>query len=333
MITTKSASYFRSILFIKRKVIICSLLLVGVCAFPFFADAFEIRLGAGEPGTFSHFTGRMLCRVIGSQMSEVNCEVIPTPGDVDNLTNLRGGSLDIGLVDSRMLIDAVNKSGQFEFLDISYENIRALAPLYDIPVTLLVRDDAGINALQDLTGKRINAGTPRSLQALTLGTIMEAKGWSKKDFSLVGELPPSQNQDTMAFCHGTMQAMVHIGVHPDPSLEQLFKLCNAKVVNMDDADIEKLITGNPAFWKAGITAGTYPSRPEEVATFGTRAILVASEDLDAETVYRIIDAIYSSQQRLAGAHSALSLFPAGVVQKEITGIQLHPGAFKYFSEK
>ncbi|MCP4624298.1 MAG: TAXI family TRAP transporter solute-binding subunit [bacterium] len=332
MITKTATSYFCTHLFSKRVPIICLVLIIGVSIFPFSANALDIHLGTGAPGTFSHFTGRMLCRVINSHTNDINCQTVPASDDVHNLTNLRGGSLDIGLVDSRMLFDAINKTGHFEFLDISYENLRILAPLYDIPITLVVRSDAGITSLKDLKGKRINAGNSRSLQYLAVDTIMKAKNWSKKDFSLFGELPPSQSQDTMAFCHGTMQAMVHIGVHPDSSLQQLFRLCKADLVNMDDSDIRKLVNTQPAFWKIDIPANTYSSHPEEVITFGTRAILVASEDLDDKTVYRIIEAIDANQKRLSRAHPALSLFSVDAAQKSIAGIQLHTGAAKYFSE-
>ena len=316
----------------KRRPIIYLILIIGACVFPFTVHAFDIRLGTGPSGTFSHFSGRMLCRVVNSHESDINCLAVPATDDVHNLTNLRGGSLDIALVDSRMLFDAINKAGLFEFLDISYENLRLLAPLYDIPITLVVRDDAGVAALKDLKGKRVNAGNSRSLQYLALETIMKAKNWSKKEFSLIGELPPSQSQDTMAFCHGTMQAMLHIGVHPDSSLQQLFRLCKADLVNMDDGDIEKLVADSAAFWKIDIAADTHSSHPEAVTTFGTRAMLVASEDLDEETVYKIIAAIDKNQDRLANAHPALSFFSVDTAQKGAAGLQLHSGAAKYYSE-
>ncbi|MEN8245327.1 MAG: TAXI family TRAP transporter solute-binding subunit [Thermodesulfobacteriota bacterium] len=332
MTAIKPTYLLRTASFFRRLMIIWLLLSVGAGLFPFCVHAFDIHLGTGEPGTFSHFTGRMLCRVINSHTGDLNCQAVPAPDDVHNLTNLQGGSLDIGLVDSRMLFDAVNKSGHFEFLDISYKNLRMLAPMYDIPITLVVRKDAGITSLGDLKEKRINAGAPRSLQYLAMDTIMKAKNWSKNDFSLFGELPPSQSQDTMAFCHGTMQAMVHIGVHPDSSLQQLFKLCQADLVNMDDSDIENVVNDHPAFWKISIAADTYPSLPEEAITFGTRAMLVASEDLDEETVYKIIDAINGSKKRLTGAHPSLSLFSLDTAKKSMAGLKQHPGAIKYFSE-
>jgi TRAP transporter TAXI family solute receptor len=332
MITKTSPRYFRIPLFFRRVKIIGIILIIGLALFPISTYAFDIRLGTGAPGTFSHFTGRILCRAINSHPSDMDCQTVPASGDVHNLTNLRGGSLDIALIDSRMLLDAMNKTGHFEFLDIDYENLRILAPLYDIPITLVVRNDAGINSLDDLKGKRINAGTTRSLQYLAVDTIMKAKKWSKKDFTLFGELPPSQSQDTMAFCHGTMQAMVHIGVHPDSSLQQLFKLCNANLVSMNDSDIVKMVSDHPAFWRINIAANTYPSHPEEVITFGTRAMLVTSEILDDQTVYQIIEAIDQNQKRLTAAHPALSLFYQDSTKNNVAGVQLHTGAVKYFSE-
>ncbi|NOQ41884.1 MAG: TAXI family TRAP transporter solute-binding subunit, partial [Desulfuromusa sp.] len=264
------------------------ILIVSVCMFPFSVHAFDILLGTGAPGSFSYFSGRVLCRMINSQVDDINCRQVPAADDVYNLTNLQSGSLDISLVDSRMLFDAVNQTGNFEFLDISYENLRVLGPLYDIPVTLIIRNDAGIDSLADLRGKRINAGVPGSPQYLAVNTILKAKKWSRKDFSLVGDLSPSQsNDDTKAFCYGTMQAMTYIGIHPDFSLRRLLKTCNGSLLNMDDSDIEKLVSDDPALWKINLAAGTYPSHPEKVVTFGTRAMLVASGDLDKETVYKI----------------------------------------------
>ena len=331
MMTSKQAGDNRSIRFFKRAPLIFALLIAGL--FPFPADAFDILLGTGETGTFSHFTGRTICRMINRYADDIDCKPVPASGDVHNLTNLQGGSLDMALVDSRMLQDAMNKTGYFKFFDIGYENLRALFPLYDIPITLVARRDARITSLQALKGKRINIGAPRSLQQLAFDVIMKAKSWTKSDFSLVGELSASQSQDTMAFCHGTIQAMLHVGVHPDSSLQQLFKLCEAGLVNMNDSDIGKLIKDHSAFAKIDIAADTYPSQPKGVTTFGTGMILVASENLDDQTVYQIMAAIDSHRKYLRGAHRALADFSVTGKKINVAGIQLHPGAAKYISEQ
>ncbi len=315
----------------QRVTILCIVLTAGLM--PSGANAFEILIGTDEAGTFSHFTGRVLERIISRNAREITCRTMPASGDVHNLTNLKEGSLDIALVDSRMLNDAVQHSGYFEFLDIRYDDLRCLTPLYDVPLTLVVRADADITTVDQLTGKRINAGLPRSPRRLATATIMKLKKWAPLDFSLFAEISPSLSQDTMAFCHGSIQATVHIGVHPDSSLLQLIQRCGAKLVAINDSDIQNMVTGNPAFLMTRIQAATYPSQPESLETLGTRILLVASQDLDEQTAYTIIKALYVDRQRLQTAHPALALRPVATSAKDIAGVKLHPGALRYFSQQ
>jgi TRAP transporter TAXI family solute receptor len=300
---------------------------------PFSAGAMDVLIGTGPAGTFSHFAGRTLCRTLDLRVGGVDCRVVPAPGDVHNLTNLRIGSLDMALIDSRMLHDAIRQTGYFRFLDIRYDNLKTIAALYDLPIVLLVRSDARIDSLDAAKGKRINAGAPRSLEHLAFDEILAAKRWSIEDFRLVEELSSSQSLDTMAFCHGTIQAMLHIGVHPNDALRQLLRLCDARFCNLYDADIQQLVEKHPAFFPIVIPADTYPPQQEPVSTFGTRVVLIASGDLGEQTVYRIAEAMHDHRQRLKAAHPALTPFAGDEPPTEAFGLFPHPGVLRYFAEK
>jgi TRAP transporter TAXI family solute receptor len=296
------------------------------------ANAMDLLLGTGETGSFSHFVGKSICRAINRHTADLQCSVAPAANEMHNITNLAGGSLDICLLDSRTIYDAVNRKGNFQYLDIIYDNLLSLQPIYDIPITLAARQDAGITSLDGLKGKRINAGPPGSSQNLMVETIMDAKGWTKKDFSLIDELPDSQSQADMAFCHGTIQAMVHIGVHPDPSVQQLLKLCGANLVGMGDSDIQTLVGSHPAFINTALMGKMYPELAQDIPTMGTSMLLISSRDLDGETVYSIMDALYSSQKKLNNAHPALSSFTDKGAEDLDIGLERHPGAIKFFSD-
>jgi len=303
-----------------------------LCFFSVSATAFDVFIGTSAPGTFSHFTGRLLERVINKQIKDINCKAVPASGDIHNLTNLSQGSLDIALIDSHMLHNAINKTGNFKFLDINYQNLSILAPLYDVPFTLITGNNTGITKLDDLKGKRINIGAPLSLQRLSVETILTAKTWSKNNFSMVAEISDSQSQDTMAFCHGDIDAMIHVGVHPDSSLKQLFKLCKAKAADMNDNDIQNFVRHHPAFSKFTIPSGTYPSQIRDIMTFGTQTLLLASQNLDEKTAYILLNAIYKSHKRLFNAHPSLILKKPDIKETNYVDIKLHAGAVKYFSE-
>jgi TRAP transporter TAXI family solute receptor len=278
---------------------------VFVLFLPLTSFSYEILLGTGGSGSFSHFVGKTVCRLINGS-PDLSCRVIPTANNTHNLTNLRSGSLDIALVDSRIFYDALNRRGYFKYLHITYDNLNPLAALYTIPVVLVAREDAGMISLSDLKGKRINVGVPLSRQYLAADSVLRAKGWTEKDFSLVQNLSANHSQDSLSFSSGTTQATFYIGVHPDHNLDQLLRRTRAKFVSMDDPDIEKMVQGDDAFISVTIPAGTYSTIPYELKTFGSRMLLVTTTDLDDDTVRLIEDAIYQNREILKKVHPSLS---------------------------
>jgi len=296
-------------------------------------SAGDILFGTDSPGSFSHFVGRAICRTINRSGGDLNCQVIPAPSETHNLTNLNGGSLDLALLDSRLLYDAVTRKGQFQFLDIRYDNLGALLPLYQLPVLLVARVDAGIAGLSDLKGKRINLGIAHTEVRDAVDFIMTAKGWAEPDFKLVQELPASLSQDTMAFCHGDIDAMVYIGVHPDSALQQLMDLCAAVPVDMDDDDIIRMVNDNPAVSPVSIPAATYPGLEKPVASFGTTILLVASGSLDEDTTLAVMTILATYQASLQSIHPALGQFSMKPSEGPDIGIALHPGAAAYFASQ
>ena len=312
------------------RVVVSSVLGVLCILTPLTASAYEILIGTGEVGSFSYFSGRMLCRSINRQLDDVTCTAQAADDEIDNLTNLQSGSLDLAIINSNILDAAVNKSGMFQFLDINYENIAILTPLYDRPIGILVRSNARIATLDDLKGKRINGGAPGSIERRAMELIMKAKGWSVDDFSRFEELPTSHSQDTMAFCQGTVQAMIMVGVHPSVRTQRLVENCKAVLLDINDDAIDKLIKTRAPCWKTEISATSY-SKPAR--TFGTRAILVASRAIDTETGYAITKALYDNKARLQNSHPALSLYSKQEALKGLEGLQLHQGAEQFLAEE
>jgi TRAP transporter TAXI family solute receptor len=317
--------------FIKRVTMLFAAVVLGTL--PWVADAGDVLLGTGVAGDFSHFTGRAICRVLNRSPGELNCRVIPAPDDLHNLTNLNGGSLDLALLDSRLLHEALTRKGQFQFLDIRYDNLGALLPLYQLPILLVARGDAGIIGLSDLKGKRINIGIARTKVREAVDFIMTAKGWTRRDFKMVQELPATLSQDTMAFCHGSVDAMVHIGVHPDSALQQFMNLCAAVPVDMDDADITRAVNENPAISIVNIPPATYPGLEKPVASFGTTILLVASGSLDDDTVFALMTILATHQASLQSIHPALGQFAEKASGAPDIGIALHPGAAAYYASQ
>jgi TRAP transporter TAXI family solute receptor len=301
--------------------------LVLFCA-PLPALSLDLRLGYLENDAFARFAGRTVCRLIQRHAQGLDCQAVSGPDEVQNLTNLAGGFLDLAIVDALSLQDALDRTGRFAYLAIRYDNLRRLARLCDLPVTLVVRRDAKIGNLDALKGGRLNAGAPGSATRAAMEIILRAKGWKEADFSLFQELPTSLGQASMAFCQGTVQAMLHVGVHPDDGLRQVFNLCPADLLGMDDPQIEALVKAHPALVRIEIPARVYSSQRSPVTTFGTRLLLVTAQELDAETAGRILDVLTTRRSFLKTAHPALNI---EVDRSAPGGLELHPGAVRFLS--
>jgi TRAP transporter TAXI family solute receptor len=236
-------------------------------------------------------------------------------------------------VNSTNQANAVNRSGQFEFLDIRYDNLRSLFSLNSIPFTLITYQGAGIRSFGDLRGKSVNIGNRGSSQREIMNSLLAAINWSKNEFRRVEQMPASRSQDSMALCHRNVDAIVRVNVHPDSSIQQVVKLCNAKLINVSGPDIMQFIKQNPAYQSINIPGGTYASNPAPVATFGVKATLITSEEMDEEIVYIIVRTMFENLDRLKKTHPSFALLtPARMYTDSLTA-PLHRGAIKYYREK
>jgi len=62
--------------------------------------------------------------------------------------------------------------------------------------------------------------------------------------------------------------------------------------------------------------------------------LIANASLEEEAAYQITKALIENAGKLASAHAAWSQFkPEEAWKSENTGIELHPGAIRYYKER
>jgi len=309
---------------------IAGLLALGGASAAAVAD--EVAIGTGEPGSAYHKMGRALCRLVDSESGEdgLTCEPLTTPGGLFNLANVHGGALEFGLVPSDLQYYAVTHAGPFEFVDTTYENIRSLFSLSAEFFTLIVRRDAGIADLDDLKGRRVNMGVWGSTERGFVDALMAAKGWSIDDFLLTEDLPAKQQ--SLAFCHGSLDAIVYSVSHPHRDVGRVLELCDAVLIGVGSDELAAIRTGNPFYVTGEIPGGSYPSAGEPVETFGIKATLVSSTETDADTVYAVVKSVFENLDRLKGFNRALRVVPPTDMISDGLTAPLHQGAIRYYQE-
>jgi TRAP transporter TAXI family solute receptor len=307
-------------------------LVVALACCALAAEAAEITVGTGSTSGVYYQVGKAICRLVNAGKSEhgITCKSPSTAGSIFNLENVRKGTLQLGVVQSDWQFHALNGTKRFESAGPD-EKLRALFSVHGEPFTVVARRDSGITSFDDMKGMRVNIGNPGSGQRATMEIVMQAKGWDKSVFSLANELPASQQ--SLALCHDRVQAMVYTVGHPNASVAQAAGLCDALIVEVSGPEIDKLVNENPYYAYTEVPGGVYPGNPDPVVTFGVKATVVTSADLDDETVYRVVKAVFDNIGAFRKMHPAFGdLDPAQMVSDGLSA-PLHEGALKYYRDK
>ncbi len=313
-----------------------ALLICGACVSAILHSpsslAGDIIVGTASSAQIHYNVARAICRQYQRSFTDGNCEVLRIEGrDAEEalavLSNVRNGTIEVGIVPSDWQHFVVNKSGPVEFMDVEFSNVRALFSLHGEPFTLVARRDAGIDSVDDLPGKRVNIGNPGSDQRAMMELVMQANGWTEQTFQFVDEL--NEAEQFLALCHNRVQAVVLTTSHPNAAVAQAAKLCDARLIDVSGAAIEKLIGQHEYLAGTTISAGTYPGSAA-VATFGVKATAVSSTDIDEDTAFEIVKTVFDHLPSIKRLHRALAeLNPDRMVIDALTA-PLHPGAKRHF---
>lgn len=295
----------------------------------------EIVVVAGADSGTNFKLGQIICAVLNRKSESIDCVVMDMPaGDApdsySNLVNVRDGAGDIGIARSDWQYFAVTGSGPVKYIQSNFDSIRSLFSIDTRPFTLIAKRDAGIAGLADLKGKRVNIGRPHTDIRTTMDLVMAAQDWTKVDFQLAEELGASEQ--SLALCHGWVQAVSYDVSHPDPVVDQVTRLCDAEIVAVSGPVVDKLLEETPYLVGMTIPSGLYEGASEPVPTFGTTITVVSSADIPEEMVYGVVAAVFDNLETLKALYPALRHLDPAQMIKDGLSAPLHDGARRYFIE-
>ncbi|PLX39497.1 MAG: C4-dicarboxylate ABC transporter substrate-binding protein [Hyphomicrobiales bacterium] len=291
-----------------------------------------VTIGTGGQTGVYYVVGQSICKLVnrGTGTHNIKCTAPSTGGSVANLNAIKAGDQDMGVAQSDWQYHAYN--GTSKFADAGkFEGLRAVFSVHPEPFTVVARADSGVKTFDDLKGKRVNIGNPGSGQRGTMEVLMEAKGWTKDDFALASELKSSEQ--AQALCDNKVDAIVFTVGHPNGSIQEATTSCDAVLVSVTGAEVDKLVGDNAFYSKAVIPGGMYKGSDADTETFGVRATFVSSTNTDEDTIYQIVKAVFDNFGRFKKLHPAFgNLNEAEMISKSLSA-PLHDGAVKYYKEK
>jgi TRAP transporter TAXI family solute receptor len=298
----------------------------------FAAEEKFVTIGTGGQTGVYYVVGQSICKLVNRGTGEhgIKCTAPSTGGSVANLNAIRAGEQDMGVAQSDWQSHAYNGTSKFEEQGPN-KDLRAVFSVHPEPFTVVARADSGIKTFDDLKGKRVNVGNPGSGQRGTMEVLMAAKGWTMDDFKLASELKSAEQ--AQALCDNKVDAIVFIVGHPNGSIKEATTSCEAVVVPVTGAEVDKLVEENSYYAKAIIPGGMYTGTDEDVETFGVGATFVSSTKADPDTIYQVVTAVFDNFDRFKKLHPAFANLKEENMIKNNLSAPLHDGAVKYYKEK
>lgn len=288
-----------------------------------------ISLGTGGVTGLYYPAGGALCRLVNQSRMEhgIRCAVRSTPGSVSNLQQVESQQLDLGIAEAGQLQDAIN--GQGQFIE-PFTELRTLFSLYTEYITVVVRNNSGVEYFDDLRGKRINIGPLGSSQRVTLQLLMQARGWGLKDFEEVHQLEPAQQ--AQALCDGRIDATLYVVGHPSGAIKEALRDCDSRLLALSAADVATLAEQNPHYRSERLNGAYYSAGLSDIDTAGVRATLISRSDLPEQDAYAIVKALFERLPSFRRMHPAFQALEASAMVEGPLAAPMHPGALRYFRE-
>ncbi|MFI8746404.1 TAXI family TRAP transporter solute-binding subunit [Pseudomonas sp. NPDC077186] len=289
------------------------------------APTFINVLTGGTSGVY-YPIGVALSQLYSNGIDGAKTSVQATKASVENLNLLQAGRGELAFALGDSVADAWNGVEDAGF-KAPLKKIRAIAGTYPNYIQIVANAESGIQTLDDLKGKRISVGAPKSGTELNARAIFEAAGLSYEDMGKVEFLPYAESVELIKNrqLDATLQSS-GLGMAAIRDLASTMKISFVAI----PADVTAKID-NAAYQAATIPAGTYDGQDADVPTVAITNILVSHEGVSDEVAYQMTKLMFDNLGRLGTAHSAAQDIKLESATQNLP-IPLHPGAERFYKE-
>ncbi|MBM7600765.1 TRAP transporter TAXI family solute receptor [Virgibacillus halotolerans] len=285
------------------------------------APEFLSMLTGGTSGTYYPLGGEM-AKIITDDTG-IQTDAVSSNASADNMVALAEGEAEIAFSQTDVTADAVAGENAF---DEPIDNVQAIGSLYPETIQIVTTSKAGIESVEDLKGEKVSVGAPGSGTYINAEQILEVHGMTMDDIN-------AQNLDfeesTGGIQDGNIAAAFITAGTPTGAVEGLSATEDVDIVPVEEDKAEELVDKYPYYAVDTVEEGTY-GLEEDVPTVAVLAMLAVTEDVPEDTVYDITKAIYEHAESMA--HDKAKFIKVEDALNGI-GIDVHPGAQKYFDEK
>lgn len=301
--------------------------LISVTAF---AQEF-ITIGSGSTTGVYFPVATGIAKLISDASFGLKANARATGGSVFNINALNSGELQMALAQNDIAYYAFNGTGIPAFEGKPVKSIRSIAVLYPEVIHIVARADAKIESVADLKGKRVVVGDVGSGTEQNTKQVLEAYGLKFEDLGQTIRVGASQGVGQLQ--DGRADVLFYTVGLGASAIQQLALTTKITIVPVDFARISALSKKYPFYAIFNIPGGVYSGVEITTPTVAVLSMLLASESLSADAVYKAMKATFDDLGAFKKIHPNLDkYFDLKKAVKNLP-VPLHPGAEKYWREK
>lgn len=303
------------------------------------AFAQDIRIGAMREGSSWYVFAATLEQLIEPIFGDNSVEIIARGGGFSNPMVVQGGKAEIALSNVATAVWATQGSDIYN--GMAAPDIRALVGgLNSVYIGVIASEKfiqkRGTKDLKEI----LQSDEPVRVLMKPVGSsavpaaemIFESLGTSINEIKSNGgdviQVGTSQVADQMR--NGNADLYIDTMIKGHPAITEVALTADVDFLDLPQESIELLE-------RNGLTDGYYgpwfEGQEQETRGANLGTVLIAHAELDEETAYQITKAIIEHADELKSSHGAWSTFdPSQAMAPRNTGIDLHPGALRYYRE-
>ncbi|WP_027960796.1 TAXI family TRAP transporter solute-binding subunit [Halomonas halodenitrificans] len=293
-----------------------------------------LTIGSGSTSGLYYPTAVGMAKILSESDVGLRANARSTGASVFNANAIGEGSLQMGLMQNNIAYYAYHGTGVEAFEGNKIDNLRGLVGLYPEAIHILAREDANIDSVDDLAGKRVYVGDVGSGTEQDAMNIMGAFDVAFDD--LKATVRGSSGDAVGLLRDDKIAAMFYTVGLGSSAIVEAAQTASITVISIDQDPLDQLQEEFDFYTPFTIPGGTYPGADEDVQTVTLKAMLGASADLSEETVYTFMNTVFN--EKLDTFYSDIqnpNLEKFFTVEAGLDGmsIPLHPGAVKFFEEQ
>ena len=289
------------------------------------AQSPELRMGTGGEGGMYYSYGKALAKLVADDGKIRPLQVQATSGSASNLRLFQEKVLDLAIVQSDTLSDAINRRGNF--LNAGKPSYAAVAAIYPEVCQIVVAKDSDIQTVNDLVGKRVSVSDRESGSMRNAEQILAAHGMT---FGMIKPMYMSFAEEAQALQDGMIDAFFVTAAVPSTPITNLADMKEIRLLPIAPEIQQKIMKIYDGYTQYTIPADSYKGQSADVSTIAVKAVLVASIAVPDKEVAYLTEFVLKNADKLP--HDPNVKLDVNFATKDVPS-GFHAGAVNFYKSQ